>query len=106
MTNKFRVKFFAREQAFQILDQPPFPSDTNLLVDDKFDFSICSCVQPDIDSESVWLRGFDYHYHTRKVHYGDYDKYSIEILAKAFKTICDKYGHKFILLIDSGRIEL
>lgn len=94
------------DKDFQILEQPDFPSDTNLLDGNRFDFSICSCVQPDIDSESVWLRGFDGHYHTRKVHYGDYEQYSAEILAKAFRTICDKYGYRFVMLIDNGRIEL
>lgn len=106
MTNSFKVKFFTKEEAFQILDQPHFPTDTNLLVDNKFDFTVHSCVHPEIDEDSVWLRGVDSCRNNVKVKYGDYDKYSLEILAKAFKTICDKYGHKFVLLIDNGRIEL
>lgn len=106
MTNKFKVKFFAREQAFQILDQPPFPSDTNLLVDDKFDFTVHSCIHPEIDEDCVWLRGHNKYLNDMKIQYGHYEKYTIERLAKAFKIICDKYGYKFVMLIDNGRVEL
>lgn len=94
------------DKTFKILEQPDFPSDTNLLDDNRFGFSICSCVQPDIDSESVWLRGFDHYHHNRKVCYGGYEQYSAEILAKAFRSICNKFGYKFVMLIDNGRIEL
>ena len=94
-----------KEKAFQILDQPYFPSDTDLL-DNKFDFSVCRSVHPDIDEDGVWLRGFAIYQNDNKVYYGRYEKYTVEILARAFQTICNKFGYKFVLLIDSGRIEL